>query len=168
MRWQVIHHAAPYLSKAMVDENFEFFAHALAGQEENLPRWRCCVDSAIATCGALGQAYVDRAFPPGVSRAHTLEMVHAIEHAMHDDVETATWMTPATKEQAIVKLKGIEDKIGYPSHWRDYFSVKITRENYVANVNHASSFEFERWVAKIGKPGSQRVDDDAAYDQRLL
>jgi putative endopeptidase len=152
MRWQVIHHAAPYLSKAMVDEDFEFFSHTLAGQEQNLPRWRRCVHSADRDLGeALGQAYVDRAFPPE-SRAHTLEMVHDIEHAMHDDIETATWMTPATKEQAIVKLKGIEDKIGYPSHWRDYSSVKITRESYVANVNHASSFEFERWVAKIGKP----------------
>jgi putative endopeptidase len=152
MRWQVIHRAAPYLNKAMVDEDFDFFARTLAGQEQNQPRWRRCVHSADRDLGeALGQAYVDRAFPPE-SRAHTLEMVHAIEHAMHDDIETASWMTPATKEQAIVKLKGIEDKIGYPSHWRDYSSVKITRENYVANVNHASSFEFERWVAKIGKP----------------
>ena len=71
---------------------------------------------------------------------------------MHDDVESVSWMTPATKEQAIVKLKGIEDKIGYPSHWRDYSSVKITRESYLANVGQASGFEFERWVAKIGKP----------------
>jgi putative endopeptidase len=152
MRWHVIHHAAPYLSKAMVDENFEFFSRTLAGQEVNLPRWRRCVHSADRDLGeALGQAYVDRAFPPA-SRAHTLEMVHAIEQAMHDDIETATWMTPATKEQAIVKLKGIEDKIGYPSHWRDYSSVKITRESFITNVNHSSSFEFERWVAKIGKP----------------
>src|ERR1700721_2673942 len=71
---------------------------------------------------------------------------------MHDDIESVTWMTPATKEQAIVKLKGIEDKIGYPSHWRDYSSVSITRNGDLENVEHASSFEFERWVAKIGKP----------------
>jgi endothelin-converting enzyme/putative endopeptidase len=79
-------------------------------------------------------------------------MVHAIERAMHDDIENVNWMTPATKEQAIVKLKGIEDKIGYPSHWRDYSSVKVTRDNYLGNVERASSFELERWVAKIGKP----------------
>jgi endothelin-converting enzyme/putative endopeptidase len=152
MRWQVIHHAAPYLSKAMVDENFDFFYHTLAGQEQNQPRWRRCVHNADRDLGeALGQAYVDRAFPPE-SRARTLEMVHAIERAMHDDIESVNWMTPATKEQAIVKLKGIEDKIGYPSHWRDYSSVKVTRDNYLANVGQATSFEFERWVAKIGKP----------------
>jgi putative endopeptidase len=152
MRWQLIHKAAPLLTKAMVDENFDFFAHTLAGQQENQPRWRRCVRAADRDLGeALGQAYVDRAFPPE-SKARTLEMVHAIEQAMHDDVETVKWMTPATKEQAIVKLKGIEDKIGYPSHWRDYSSVKITRESYLANVGQASAFEFDRWVAKIGKP----------------
>ncbi len=152
MRWQVIHRAAPYLTKAMVDENFDFFAHTLAGQEQQLPRWRRCTRAADHDLGeALGQAYVDRAFPPD-SRARTIEMVHAIEQAMHDDVETVTWMTAATKEQAIVKLKGIEDKIGYPSHWRDYSSVKITRDSYLANAEQATAFEFEREIAKIGKP----------------
>jgi putative endopeptidase len=152
MRWQAVHQAAPYLTKAMADENFDFFFRTLAGQEEQLPRWRRCTHSADRDLGeALGQAYVDRAFPPE-SKARTLEMVHAIESAMHNDVEGVSWMTPATKEQAIVKLKGIEDKIGYPSHWRDYSSVKITRDSYLGNVEQASSFEFERWVAKIGKP----------------
>ena len=152
IRWQVIHRAAPFLNKAMVDENFDFFAHTLAGQEQNQPRWRRCVHNADRDLGeALGQAYVDRAFPPE-SKARTLEMVHGIEQAMHDDVESVSWMTPATKEQAIVKLKGIEDKIGYPSHWRDYSSVKVTRDNYLGNVGQATAFEFQRWVAKIGKP----------------
>ncbi len=152
MRWQLIHHAAPYLTRAMVDESFDFFAHTLAGQEEMIPRWRRCTRAADRDLGeALGQAYVDHAFPPE-SKARTIEMVHAIERAMHDDIESVSWMTPATKEQAIIKLKGIEDKIGYPSHWRDYSSVKITRESYLGNMEQASAFEFERWVAKIGKP----------------
>ncbi len=79
-------------------------------------------------------------------------MVHAIEAALGADIQGLSWMSPATKEQAMVKLKGIEDKIGYPSHWRDYSSVTIARDSYLNNVAQASSFEFERWVAKIGKP----------------
>ncbi len=83
MRWQLIHHSAPYLTKAMDDENFNFFARTLAGQEQQLPRWRRCTHYADRDLGeALGQAYVDRAFPPE-SKARTLEMVHAIENAMH-------------------------------------------------------------------------------------
>ena len=152
LRWQVIHRAAPYLTKAIVDENFKFFSHTLAGAEEQRPRWRRCVAAADRDLGdALGQAYVDRAFSPE-SKARTIQMVHSIEAALSSDIQSLNWMSPATKEQAIVKLKGIEDKIGYPAHWRDYSSVKITRDSYLNNVAQATSFEFERWVGKIGKP----------------
>ncbi len=152
MRWQAIHRAAPLLSKAIVDENFDFFARALAGAEQQRPRWRRCVTAADRDLGdALGQACVDRAFPPQ-SRARTIQMVHSIEAALSSDVQSLSWMSAATKEQAIVKLKGIEDKIGYPARWHDYSTVTITRDSYLNNVAQATSFEFERWVAKIGKP----------------
>lgn len=152
LRWQVIHRAAPYLTKAIVDENFNFFAHTLAGAEEQRPRWRRCVAAADRDLGdALGQAYVDHAFS-AESKARTIAMVHSIEAALNSDIESLNWMSPATKKQAIVKLKGIEDKIGYPSSWHDYASVRIGRDSYLNNVAEATSFEFERWVAKIGKP----------------
>jgi putative endopeptidase len=152
LRWHAIHRAAPMLNKAFVDENFDFFAHTLAGAEQQQPRWRRCVRAADRDLGdALGQAYVDRAFPPE-NKARTLQMVHNIEQALSQDIQSLSWMSQTTKDQAVTKLKGIEDKIGYPSHWRDYSSVKITRDSYVANVGQASSFEFERWVAKVGKP----------------
>jgi len=152
MRWQVIHRSAPLLTKAMVDENFDFFAHTLAGAEQQQPRWRRCVRAADRDLGdALGQAYVDRAFSAD-SKARTIQMVHDVEAALSADIQSLTWMSPATKDQAIVKLKGIEDKIGYPSHWKDYSSVKITRESWLNNVSQASAFEDQRFIAKIGKP----------------
>jgi predicted metalloendopeptidase len=152
LRWQVVHRSAPYLNKPVVDENFNFFAHTLAGAQQQQPRWRRCVRAADRDLGdALGQAYVDRAFPPD-SKARTIQMVHSIETALGSDVQSLAWMSPATKEQAITKLKGIEDKIGYPSRWRDYSTLKITRDSYLSNVAQATSFEFERWVAKVGKP----------------
>jgi endothelin-converting enzyme/putative endopeptidase len=152
LRWQVIHRAAPYMTKAIVDENFDFFAHTLAGAEEQRPRWRRCVAAADRDLGdALGQAYVDHAFSPE-SKARTIAMVHSVEAALSSDIQSLSWMSPATKQQAMTKLKQIEDKIGYPSRWRDYSSVKISRDGYLDNVAQATSFEFERWVAKIGKP----------------
>jgi putative endopeptidase len=151
IRWQVIHSAAPFLNQALVDENFSFFGHTLSGAEQQQPRWRRCVRAADRDLGeALGQAYVDRAFPPE-SKARTIQMVHSIETALSADVQSLSWMSATTKEQAITKLKGIEDKIGYPSHWRDYSSVKITRDSYLNNVSQATALEFERWVGKVGK-----------------
>jgi len=79
-------------------------------------------------------------------------MVHAIENAMHDDIESVSWMTPATKEQAIVKLKGSKTRSDILRTGVIIPSVKITRDNDLENVEHASTFEFERWVAKIGRP----------------
>jgi len=152
LRWHLVHGSAPYLSKAFVDENWEFFAHTLAGAKQQLPRWRRCVRAADRDLGmALGQAYVAAAFPPS-SKERTIGVVHDVEHALDQDITTLDWMQPTTKEQAKIKLHAIEDKIGYPNRWRDYSSVKITRTSYLNNVRAATMFEFHRQLNKIGKP----------------
>lgn len=152
LRWRMLHGAAAYLNDAIVRENFDFFARTLSGRKEMLPRWRRCVRAADRDLGeALGEAYVKVAFPPE-SKERTLNMVHAVERALDSDIKQLDWMTPATKQQAAVKLKAIEDKIGYPNTWRDYSSVKVSNKSWFANVQQATNFEFERWVHKIGKP----------------
>ena len=152
LRWWMLHGSARYLSTDFEKEDFDFFRHTLAGAEALQPRWRRCVDFVDRDLGeALGQAYVDRAFPPA-SKQRTLEMVHAIEGALSGDIQRVDWMSPQTKQQAEVKLKGIEDKIGYPNRWRDYSSVKVGRASFLENVHQATDFEFHRWLNKIGKP----------------
>jgi len=152
LRWHLVHGSAPYLSKAFVDENWSFYSHTLLGAKEQQPRWRRCVRAADRDLGmALGQAYVAAAFPPE-SKQRTVTMVHDIEHALDQDITSVDWMQPATKEQAKIKLHAIEDKIGYPDHWRDYSSVKVARNSYLDNVHEATAFEFRRQLAKIGKP----------------
>jgi endothelin-converting enzyme/putative endopeptidase len=152
LKWQVAHESAPYLNKAFTDENFAFFNHVLAGTPEQSPRWRRCVHSADSALGeALGQAYVARAFPAS-SKAQVLRIVKAIEGALDQDITTLTWMTPETKKQGSAKLHSILDKIGYPDKWHDYSSVEIKPDAYLENVHHATAYEFNRWVQKIGKP----------------
>jgi len=156
LRWQLVHGAAPYLSKPFVDENWEFFNKTLFGSKQQLPRWRRCVRAADRDLGmALGQAYVAAAFPPE-SKARTLTLVHDVEHALDQDISGLDWMEAATKEQAKIKLHAILDKIGYPDHWRDYSSVKITPGSYLNNVHATSAFEFHRQLDKIGKPVDRR------------
>jgi putative endopeptidase len=152
LRWHLIHGSAPYLNRPVVDNNWDFYAHTLMGAKEQLPRWRRCVRTADRDLGmALGQAYVAAAFPPE-SKQRTVDMVHDIEGALDRDITDIDWMQPPTKAQAKVKLHAIEDKIGYPDHWRDYSSVKITPKSYLENVHEATAFEFHRQLSKIGKP----------------
>ena len=79
-------------------------------------------------------------------------MVHEIEAALEQDISTLTWMTDATKKQAVIKLHAVENKIGYPDKWRDYGPLTIVRGDALGNVERASVFEFRRQMGHIGKP----------------
>ena len=100
---------------------------------------------------ALGQKYVEQAFPPE-AKTRVLRMVDEIEKMLGEDIQSLAWMTPATKEQALIKLRGVTNKIGYPDKWRDYSSVKIVRGDAVGNDERATEFEVRRELSKIGQP----------------
>jgi endothelin-converting enzyme/putative endopeptidase len=152
LRWQMLHGNANVLSDAFVDENFDFFAHTLFGAKEIQPRWRRCVRNVDGGLGeALGQVYVNRAFPPA-SKQRVVQLVKDIHAALSKDIEAADWMAPETKKQAEQKVHATLNKIGFPEQWRDYSSVGIGRESYLSNRQHTTAFEFQRWVDKIGQP----------------
>lgn len=151
-RWHLIHAAAPALSSKFVDENFSFFGKTLTGSKELQPRWKRCVQATDHQLGfALGQEYVKEKFPPE-AKAAALKMVHNILDALHDDIETLDWMSPATKKAALYKLSKVMIKVGYPDKWRDYSAFHVERASYIDNVFHGDEYEFHRNLAKIGKP----------------
>jgi len=152
LRWHVAHSRAPYLSSAFVNENFEFYRKYLRGASELQPRWKRCVQYVDNVLGeALGQAYVRKTFGPEL-KASTVEMTKQIEDAMALRIQQLDWMSPATKQQAMVKLKAIRNKVGYPDKWRDYSSVKILPDDFYGNNVRATEFEEKRQIAKVGQP----------------
>jgi len=152
LSWHVVHDAAPLLASAFVNENFEFFGKTLTGAKELRPRWKRCVARTDNELGeALGQGFVERAFG-AEGKKRVLEMVHALERALARDIQGLEWMTPETKKQALVKLKAIRNKIGYPDKWLDYTKLKIVRGDALGNSLRAAEFERRRDLAKIGKP----------------
>ena len=100
---------------------------------------------------ALGQKFVEVAFS-GASKEKALQLVGEIEKEMAADIKNATWMSPATKDQALTKLNQVSNKIGYPEKWRDYSSVNIVRGDYFGDSERAIEFGIERNLAKLGKP----------------
>jgi len=152
LRWHLINEAAPSLSTPFVDENFHFNGFILTGTKEILPRWKRCVRNTDRALGeALGQAYVKKAFPPE-AKARALTMVKNLEAALADEIRQLPWMSEATRQQALIKLAAITNKIGYPDKWRDYSALDIARGPYVENVLRAATFEFHRDLNKVGKP----------------
>ena len=152
LRWNIINRAAAALSAKFVDEDFHFKGTVLQGSTENLPRWKRCV---AATDGALGEAlgavYVQKAFPPA-AKERALTMVRNLEGALKSDISTLSWMSDATRKQAIVKLDAFLNKIGYPDKWRDYSALTVDRSSYQTNRFRVSKFNEDRDWAKVSKP----------------
>jgi putative endopeptidase len=173
LRFHVVDSFSPFLSSAFVDENFAFYRKYLRGAKEQQPRWKRCVQYTDRDLGeALGQVYVQKAFSPEL-KASTLDMVLRIEDAMGQRIRSLDWMSPETKQQALTKLAGIRNKIGYPDKWRDYSSVSIVRTDFAGDVQRASEFERRREINKVGKPvdhGEWEVSPptvDAYYDPQM-
>jgi len=152
LRWHVVHEAAPYLSSTFDQENYGFYGRTLAGTEQQLPRWKRCLNATNEALGmALGQEYVARAFSPE-ARRRALEMVDNLQAAMRERLATLEWMSEATRQQALAKLDTFVEKIGYPDTWRDYSALVIGRRGYAANVMAAAAFEVQRQIHRLGKP----------------
>ena len=157
LRWHLVHSVAEALPKKFVEENFEFYNRTLQGQKEMLPRWRRCVQAADGQLGeALGQLYVQRAFPPE-AKARALVMVKNLIAALREDLSTLDWMSPPTRVQALKKLEAIQLKIGYPDKWRDYSAFHVDRGPYAENVRRGNDFESDYDIGKIGKPMDRSV-----------
>jgi putative endopeptidase len=173
LRFHTVNSASPYLSAAFVDENFDFYRKYLRGAKEQQPRWKRCVSYTNHSLDdAVGQVYVAKVFSPELKKS-TLEMVMRIEDAMIVRINHLDWMSAATKEQALLKLHGIRNKIGYPDKWRDYSTVKIARDDFAGNMQRATAFESRRQIDKIGKPvdhGEWQIPAttvDAYYDPQM-
>jgi putative endopeptidase len=151
-KWRVLSAAAPYLSKAFVDERFAFTGGVLRGVPENQPRWKRGITLLDGSIGeALGKLYVAKYFPPQ-NKARMQALVQNLLEAYRRDIDTLDWMSAETKVGAQAKLAKMLPKIGYPDHWRDYTALKVSRDDLHGNVVRANEFEYRRNLAKLGKP----------------
>ena len=153
LRWHLLHaYAGTSMPEAFETETWNFYAHILNGAEKQQERWKRCTSRVDREMGeALGQVYVSKYFPPE-EKLQALDMTLAIEQAMSKDIDSLDWMSPATKQAAKEKLKTVMNKIGYPDKWRDYSKLNIVRGDALGNLERVRQFNFNRELAKIGKP----------------
>ncbi len=156
LRWHAVHSNAALLPAAFVNENFDFFNKTLQGTKELRPRWKRCVSYADGDLGDLvGQIYVKETFG-AEGKERTLAMVGDLEKALGQDIQSVPWMGADTKAQALVKLKAITNRIGYPDKWRDYSALQIVRGDALGNSQRSNQHDLQRRLNKIGKPLDKR------------
>ena len=153
--WQAFHtvdEAAPLLSKAFVDAEFEFRSKFLSGQPEQRPRWKRGVAFAEGTMGeAVGRDFVALYFPAD-AKAKMDDLVANVKAAMGARLQQLDWMSPATKTEAMAKLEGFGLKIGHPEKWRDYSALQVVNGDVFGNASRSRQFEWDYRRNRLGGP----------------
>ncbi|WP_300602220.1 M13 family metallopeptidase [Niabella sp.] len=152
LTYNLLSDMAPYLGRSFDEAHFDFYDKTLSGQKEQKPRWERVMQVINNSIGEqLGKLYVDRYFKPE-AKQKMVELVQNLQDAFSNRIKNLDWMSDATKQKAEAKLGAFMKKIGYPDHWKDYSGLEITAEHYAQNVLKAAAFEYNRNLAKLGKP----------------
>ncbi|MCL2470600.1 MAG: peptidase M13 [Propionibacteriaceae bacterium] len=163
-RFHVVSDLSPYLSAAFVDSRFAFYGTALTGQKTLRPRWKRAVSFTEAAMGeAVGKVFVQTHYPAEAERRMT-ELVANLLASYRDSITNLTWMSEATKVEALKKLDTFRTKIGHPKKWRDYSALHVT-DDVIENVLAEGEFSMQYEIGKLGGPID--VDEWLMYPQTV-
>jgi putative endopeptidase len=150
LAYHLIDNHARVLSKALAEENFNFFGKTLSGAQQQRPRWVRGVRLVNLLLGdVVGKIYAQKYFPPA-AKAQVQQMVAHIITAFRKRIEALAWMAPATKAEAEEKLNTLYVGIGYPETWIDYSAYEVKADDIFGNVWRAERFEYQRQVGRLG------------------
>ncbi|MDA3878925.1 MAG: M13 family metallopeptidase [Prolixibacteraceae bacterium] len=152
LSWNMINRSASYLSSDFVEQDFYFYGKVMKGQEEKRERWKRVQGTTSSVLSeAIGQLYVAKYFPPE-AKQRMIDLVESLRVSLGQRIDNLEWMSDETKEKAHEKLATINVKIGYPDKWRDYSSLEVEADTYLANVMRSRVFNAEYRRNKINKP----------------
>jgi endothelin-converting enzyme/putative endopeptidase len=151
-RWHLVRSVASSLPERFERESFDFYGRKLGGQQEQKERWKRVLAAGTADIGQLiSQLYVAHSFTPE-AKDRMEDLVEHLFAAMRATLMSITWMSDATREQALEKLDGFGYKIGYPDEWRDYGALALEDGAWLANRLAARAFEVQRQLDLLGQP----------------
>jgi putative endopeptidase len=151
-KWQLLENYSECLGKTFETENFYFNHTVMTGSKEQKPRWKRMVEFTEGTIGEIvAQEYVAH-YVPANTKEKLTEMGKNIATVYSDHLKNLDWMSAATKEKALHKLKGVVMKMGYPDKWKDFSALEISRTSFAANVMNTEKWYFDFMLSHYGKP----------------
>ncbi|MGC5615941.1 M13 family metallopeptidase [Georgenia sp. Z1491] len=157
--WLSFHAAAsraPFLTKEIVAERFDFAGRTLTGAQENRERWRRGVGLVEGLLGEdVGRLYVARHFPPA-HKARMDELVANLVEAYRVSIDELDWMSAGTKERAQAKLAAFTPKIGFPEVVRDSSGLVVTEGDLVGSVRAGRAYWWDDEMARYGTAVDRR------------
>ena len=143
---------AEVLPKAFDDAHFEMFSKTLRGIPQQRERWARGVQLVNRHLGeAVGRIYVERHYPAESNRQMS-ELIANLRAALDARIVASPWMDDATRQQARAKLATFEPRIGHPTQWIDYSSLRIDRGDLLGNTVRSSELAWKLQLDRLGKP----------------
>jgi putative endopeptidase len=145
--------AAPLLSRAMVEANYNFRVRKLSGISQPVPARAFRAEQAVEAnlVDLVSALYVARYSSPE-TKAQVTAMAEGLRTAFDRRLENNAWMSAATKQRARRKLARMAIHIGYPAHFQTYEGLTIDDHDLYGNVVRASAWNWRRAVVKLASP----------------
>ena len=152
LRWNLINNYAEHLNSAFDEQNFQFYGKVLSGVTEQRLRWKRVLDTQENYLGdALGQLYVAKYVSPYVRQRYD-QLVQNMLDTYKERIEGLSWMSPTTKEKALLNRPKISRKVCYPDKWKDYSKLEIERTSYAENIMNCKRWQYAYYIDKLHKP----------------
>ncbi|MBD3906545.1 M13 family metallopeptidase [Chryseobacterium sp. Ch-15] len=156
LKFHMISGSASYLSEKLGDAKFAFYGKYLRGQQEQRALNKRGFELINGSLGeAFGKLYVEKYFP-AEAKAQMVELIDYLKKSFEVHINGLAWMSSTTKEKAMAKLNKFTVKVAYPDTWKDYSKLNIIPEskggNLYANLQNISEWQYNKDLAKIGKP----------------
>lgn len=151
LEWHLVSDFSGALSLPFIKQSFSFYGTTLSGTKHMRPLWRRVLGAVNGNLGELlGKLYVRAHFSEAAKRKMN-QLVDDLFAAYEARIKGLDWMSEETKKKALIKLKKMTRKIGYPDKWRSYAGLVITHDDYVGNLIRSAEHEHKRQLKKLGK-----------------
>lgn len=150
IKFEYISSHASLLSKAFIEARFDY-NKTFNGKKQDDPRWKKIVARVDGSLGELlGQLYVKKYFTE-TAKQRMDELVNNLQKAFEGRIKQLDWMSDSTKKRALVKLNTFLKKIGYPTKWKNFDDVMVSKGDFFANAKSVQAHEQKEKLGKIGK-----------------
>jgi putative endopeptidase len=156
LRFHLIDQYADVLPRAFAEQSYALHGVEVSGLQQQSPRAQRAMEATVqALSDALGQVYVRHYFS-AADKARVQTIAANVIAAFRDRVEQVSWMSAASKAQAVAKLQILYFGVGYPEHSVDYSGLTIDPKDAAGNLLRVQEWNYRRTLAKVGQPIDRR------------
>lgn len=146
-----INNAAGYLSQEFREASFPFH-QALYGQKELISQEKAAYHTANNLFDEVVGVYYGQTYFGEEAKADVKDMIHKMIDVYEKRISENDWLSDATKEKAIVKLRALVLKIGYPDKIQKIFDLYEVKDTLYATQNGIRQVTRKYNFDKLYKP----------------